>query len=158
MNVSVVVGDTTVTKEIGKIKVASLVLGTHTTSPDQTGATRYVMENLIESNTYCTSVNANLSASATLDYNSLFTFENRKIKSVAKGTYCNGTGDRNNTNISFNTNGTTYSFSVWEQYNQITSGGRYIRQANSTEVRIDSTADGDNNWFIYPVTYDVPTE
>lgn len=159
MNVTVVVGDTTVTKEIGKIKVASLVLGTHTTSPDQTGATRYVMENLIESNTYCTSVNANLSASATLDYNSLFTFESGKIKSVAKGTYCNGTGEWNNTNISFNTNGTTYSFSVYNnQYNQITSGGRYIRQANSTEVRIDTTADGDNNWFIYPVTYDVPTE
>lgn len=160
MNVTVVVGDTTVTNEVGKVKVASLVLGAHTTSPNQTGATRYVMENLFNRNTYCTSVNNNLSASATLDYNSLFTFESGKIKSVAKGTYCNGTGNNNNANISFNTSGTTYSFSVYDnQFNQITSGGRYIRQPeNSTEVRIDTTANGDNNWFIYPVTFDVPTE
>ena len=159
MNVEMVVENTTFTKEVGEIKVAGISLGTATTSPSTDG-TKYVMQNNAYTKTYCTSANTNLSASQTLDYNSLFTIEangnSRRIKSVAKGTYCNGT----NGNISFNTNGTGYTFSngqISYKSNMGIGGSttRYIRQTSDTNVTIDST-DGARNWNFYTVTYDIP--
>ena len=160
MNVTVVVGDTTVTNEVGKVKVASLVLGAHTTSPDQTGATRYVMVNNSYTSTYCTSVDTYLSASTTLDYNSLFTFENHKIKSVAKGTYCNGISINNNDggHILFSTDGTTYEFTNNSNGgHQIDYGDRYMCQTSATNIVLNRN-DNNRNWNFYLVTYDVPTE
>ena len=160
MNVTVVVGDTTVTNEVGKVKVASLVLGANTTSPETDG-TKYVMQNTNSkyTSTYCTSAGANLAANKEQNYYNLFTFEadgnnnGRKIKSVAKGTYCNGTdGD-----ITFNT-GTTYTFNNNGQiYYKSGNTTRYIRQTSETKVAIENK-NGDSNWRFYPVTFDVPTE
>ena len=137
---------------VSVVKVAGISLGDSTTSP-RTDGTLYVMQNTNYKSTYCTSANTNLSASSSLDYNSLFVLEksgnNVKIKSVAKGAYCNGTGDRNNTNtsISFNANnGTAYTFSS----GQIYSGGRYMRQSDNTTITIDNNS-GNRTWQFFPV-------
>lgn len=154
MNVEMVVEGITFTKKVGEIKVAALKLGTATTTPNTNG-TMYVMQNQNYTSTYCTSVNNNLSASTSLDYYSLFTFEtsgnNRKIKSVAKGRYCTGT----NGSISFNTTGTAYTFSNGQISYRSGMNTYYLRQSNETDISL-STTNNRNSWQFYTVTRDMP--
>ena len=135
------------------LKVAGISLGTATTSPNTNG-TEYVMQNTAYTNTYCTSANTNLSASQTLDYNSLFTIETsgngRKIKSVAKGTYCSGSSNRGS--VSFNATGTTYTFNN----GYISTGNVYMRQSNNTNVTFGNNGSSNRSWRFIPVTYDIP--
>ena len=112
-------------------------------------------------NTYCTSANDKLSASTSLNYNSLFTFESDgRIKSVAKGTYCNGS----NGDISFEASGTTYTFRVNGEFNQMTSTTTsgwwqtvttYIRQTGDTSVTIEDDS-SDSYWRFYPIVVELP--
>ena len=143
------------------VTVYGLKVGSATTTIDQSGSTLYILENLMHMSTYCTSLNSNVSANSSRNYYNLFKIENGKIKSVARGTYFSGS----NGTISFQTSGTSYSFSVYDgQFNQMTSTTgsywqrqtTYIRQTSDTQITINSTANGDNNWLIYPVTYDIP--
>ena len=157
MNVKMVVEDTTFTETVREIKVAGLTLGTATTSPSTNG-TMYVMQNTSYTSTYCTSVNNNLSASTSLNYYSLFTFEqsgnnnnSRTIKSVAMGTYCNGT----NGGILFNGTGTTYTFSNNGQISYTSNRTYYMRQTNQTNITM-STSNNNRNWQFIPVTIDIP--
>ena len=157
MNVEMVVEDTSFTEKVGEIKVAVLMLGNSTTSPSTNG-TKYVMQNTSYTSTYCTSANTNLSASTTLDYNSLFTIETsgngHKIKSVAKGTYCNGKS--NGGSVSFNANGTTYTFN--NGIISVTSGRNtyYMRQSDNTTVTFGNNTSSNRNWQFYTVSYDIP--
>ena len=158
MNVEMVVEGMTFTKKVGEIKVAALKLGTATTTPN-TNETMYVMQNTSYTSTYCTSVNTNLSASTSLDYYSLFTFEtsgsNRKIKSVAKGTYCTGT--TNNGSISFNDNGTEYTFSNNGQISCTSwNSTYYLRQSNDTNVTLGNNRSTNRSWQFYAVTIEMP--
>ena len=157
MKVEMVVEDTTFTETVGEIKVAALTLGDAINSP-KTDGTMYVMQNTSYTSTYCTSVNNNLSASTSLNYYSLFTFEtsgnNRKIKSVAKGTYCTGT--TNGGSISFDANGTAYTFSTSGNNGRISSGNTYIRQSNNTNVTLGNNKSSNRDWRFYPVTISLP--
>ena len=157
MNVEMVVEGVTFTKKVGEIKVAALKLGTATTSPSTNG-TMYVMQNTSYNTTYCTSVNNNLSASTSLNYYSLFTFEtsgnNRKIKSVAKGTYCTGT--TNGGSILFDANETAYTFNNGQI--SCTNGRNtyYLRQSSDTNVTLGNNRSSNRNWQFYPVTIEMP--
>ena len=159
MTVQMTIDGETTTKTVGSVTV-DLILGDPTTSPEKDGKTLYVMQNASYNSTYCTSANNNLSASTSLNYNSLFAFEsNGRIKSIAKGTYCNGTGTGN---ISFNATGTTYTFAVNEQYNQIyyynSSNSRqyYIRQSNNTDISLNRRDNSNRNWYFYPIETKLP--
>ncbi len=148
MEVSMVVGSKTITTTVGSVKV-DLNLGTSTTNPTKDGKTIYVVQNESYSSTYWTSTNNNLSASTSLNYSSLFTFDsNNRIKSVAKGQYCNGT----NGSISFSNTGTTYTFN---DNGQIYSNNRYIRQNGATTITIDRT-NSNRNWKFYPIEPSLP--
>ena len=153
MNVEMVVEGMTFTKKVGEIKVAALTLGAATTTPNTNG-TWYVMQNTSYTSTYCTSKGNNLSASTLLDYYSLFTIEtsnnNRKIKSVAKGTYCTGT--TNGGSITFNTPGTAYTFDNGRIY----SGNVYLRQSSDTNVTLGNNKSTNRSWQFYTVTIDKP--
>ena len=157
MKVSVVVDGTTINKLVGNIKVAGLSLSDAISNkPTQDGSTIYVMQNTnpAYTNTYCTSENNNLSAKASYDYYSLFTFENGRIRSLAKGTYCNGTSTWNGGSISFSTNGTTYTFN---NNGKITYGSNYIRQTSATNIGLSGTDNNNNTtWQFIPISYDVP--
>ena len=158
MDVEMVVEGMTFTKKVGEIKVAALKLGTATTTPNTNG-TMYVMQNTSYTSTYCTSVNTNLSASTSLNYYSLFTIEasgnNRKIKSVAKGTYCTGT--TNNGSISFNANGTEYTFSNNGQISCTSwNSTYYLRQSNDTNVTLGNNRSSNRDWQFYTVTIEMP--
>lgn len=155
MEVSMVVGSKTITTTVGSVKV-DLILGTSTTNPTKDGKTIYVVQNTNESysSTYWTSEGDNLSASTTLNYYSLFTFEkdgnNAKIKSVAKGTYC--TGNSNGGSISFTNTGTTYTFNDNGQiYNN-----RYIRQSSETTVTLGNNWSSNRDWKFYPIDPSLP--
>ena len=165
MSVQMTIDGKTTTKSVGNVSV-DLILGNPTTSPTMDGKTLYVMQNSNSNykNTYCTSANNNnnnnLSASKSLNYNSLFTFESDgRIKSVAKGTYCNGS----NGDISFKASGTTYTFRVNGQFNQMTSTTSrwgqtvttYIRQTDNANVTI-GTNSGDSYWSFYPIVVELP--
>jgi hypothetical protein len=161
MSVQMTIDGKTTTKSVGNVSV-DLILGNPTTSPTMDGKTFYVMQNINYKNTYCTSANNNLSASTSLNYNSLFTFESDgRIKSVAKGTYCN---NGSNKNISFNASGTTYTFRVNGQFNQMTSTTTsgwnntvttYIRQTNNTNVTIENNSNN-SDWSFYPIVVELP--
>ena len=167
MNVTVVVGDTTVTNEVGKVKVASLVLEANTTS--LTNGALYVFKNRAFSSTYLTAVNDNLAANTSQNYYNLFMVNNNKIVSVARGMQLKSS-DSDNSNITFDATGTDYTFATQDNsYVRIsytyTSGWwntvtNYIRE--SSEQTVQSSTSTDNyrsDWQVYPVTrYDVPTE
>ena len=158
MSVQMVVEGTTFTNNVGTIKVAGLSLGNAATTP-KTDGTKYVMQNTSYTSTYCTSANTNLSASTSLNYYSLFTFEtsgnNRKIKSVAKGTYCTGT--TNNGSISFNANGTAYTFNNDGQISYKSGANTYyLRQSSNTDVTLGNTPSTNRSWKFYPVTIELP--
>ena len=145
------------------VTVYGLKIGSATTSIDQSGNTRYILENEKYPSTYLTSYEINLFANSSCNYYNLFTTENGKIKSLARGTYCNGS----NGSITFNASATSYSFATatvsGKSYNRITSSTgsswqkktTYLRQTSSTSVTISNTS-SNNNWSIYPVTFDEP--
>ena len=146
MEVSMVVGSKTITTTVGSVKV-DLILGTSTTNPTKDAI--YVVQNTNYTTTYWTSANNNLSASTSLNYSSLFTIDsNNRIKSVAKGQYCNGT----NGNISFSNTGTIYTFN---DNGQIYNNNRYIRQGGDTTITIDKT-NSNRNWKFYPIDPSLP--
>ena len=160
MSVQMVVEGTTFPNTVvGTIKVAALKLGTAIKTPSTDGKTMYVMQNTSYATTYCTSKNNNLSASKSLDYYSLFTFEasgnSRKIKSVAKGTYCTGTGTTNNGSISFNATGTAYTFNNGQFSYRSGNTTYYIRQSSNTNISL-STTNGNRSWQFYQVSVDIP--
>ena len=146
-------GDDNTYSENLTLKVAGISLGTATTSPNTNG-TEYVMQNTAYTKTYCTSAGTNLSASTTLDYNSLFTIEangnSRRIKSVAKGTYCSGSSNKGS--VLFNTTGTTYTFGNGYIY----TGDVYMRQSSNTNVTFGNNKSTNRTWSFYPVTYNIP--
>ena len=145
------------------VTVYGLKIGSATTSIDQSGNTLYILENEKYPSTYLTSYEINLFANSSCNYYNLFTTENGKIKSLARGTYCNGS----NGSITFNASATSYSFATatvsGKSYNRITSSTgsswqkktTYLRQTSSTSVTISNTS-SNNNWSIYPVTFDEP--
>ena len=152
MEVVATVDGMTDENKVGSVKVAGLSVDNNTTNPTKDGATMYVLRNNNYATTYLTAVNDNLSANTQLNYYNLFAFENNnRIKSVARGTYCNGT----NGTISFNTTGTQYTFSTNNGYNRISNGNRYIRQTNTTDVTINNT-NNNRDWQIRPVTLEMP--
>ncbi len=114
------------------------------------------MQNNSYPSTYVTSVNNTASANDQLNYNSLFTFESGKIKSVARGTYFTGTSG----NISFNNNGTEYNFSVSNNgLHQISSRNNWTTTTLSQDENRNVTMSNqnrNNTWQIYPVTLDIP--
>ena len=156
MTVVATVGGMTDTRVVGSVKVAGLTVGNNTTNPTKDGATMYVLRNNNYTTTYLTAVNDNLSANTELNYYNLFAFENNnRIKSVARGTYCNGT--TNNGSISFSNNGTQYTFVTNNGYNRIHYSNRYIRQTNNTDVSLsNSNWNNYRDWQILPVTPDEP--
>ena len=151
MTATVRINGTDLSKDAGTVKVGNLsdLLGDSTTPPTTDGKTLYVMQNTSYTTTYCTSANTSLSASSSLDYNSLFVLEksgsNVKIKSVAKGAYCSG--NTNNGSVSFNTTGTAYTF----DNGQIYSNSRYMRQSNDNDVTFGNNRSTNRNWQFLPV-------
>lgn len=159
MQVDVNVGDTTYSENIS-VSVAS-VSSTAATSLDENSV--YVMRNTQYATRYLTTSGTNVAASsanATVDYYGLVKVEgNSKIKSVVKGTYFNGT----NGNVSFNTNGTSYSInksnnSYYTISYTVEAEGwfsddetYYLRQgSNSTTINM-STTNNRNTWNFYEV-------
>lgn len=146
---------TTVTPVI----VYGLLFSNRTTNIDTSGNTLYMLQNASYTSTYLTSVNTTLSANIATNYYNLFTIEDKKIKSVARGTYFNGT----NGNVSFNDTGTDYTISASGNNIRITasiSSGWYnqtvyLRQTSSTAVQI-STTNTNRNWSLWIITYDEP--
>ena len=154
MNVEMVVEGVTFTKKVGEIKVADWSVSTTATTSPKTDGTMYVMQNTSYNKTYCTSEGNNLSASKSLNYYSLFTFETSgKIKSVAKGTYCTGTS--NGGSISFDANGTAYTFNNGKISYTSRNNTYYLRQSNETTISL-STTNSKNSWQFYTVTIVMP--
>jgi hypothetical protein len=160
MTATVTVNGNSTTKELGTVVVYGLKVGSRTTTIDKSGETFYVLQNDNYNTTYLTSTGTNLTASMTLQgYYNLFSFEDEKIRSVARGTYLSGT----NGTVSFNTTGTNYQTSVNGQNIRIyvqTSNGwwnqtYYLRQTGNTTVSLQ-TNNNYNNWRLLPVSYDIP--
>ncbi len=160
MTVTATVDAKNITEEVGTISVYGLTVGSRTTSIDKSGETLYVLQNDNYNTTYLTSTGTNLTASMTLQgYYNLFTFEDEKIRSVARGTYMSGT----NGTVSFNATGSNYQTSVNGQniriYAQVSNGWwnqtYYLRQTGNTTVSMQ-TNNNNNNWRLLPVTYDRP--
>ena len=167
MNVEMVVEGTTFTNKVGEIKVAGWTIGSNsTTSLDTTGNTLYVLKNRGFSSTYLTAVNENkLAANTSQNYYNLFTVRDKKIVSVARNMQLKSSNS-NNSDITFDTTGTDYTFTVqntsymrisytynsgWNTYTN------YIRE--SSEGTVQSSTSTNNNrsdWQFYPVTIDIP--
>ena len=167
MSVSATVGGETFTKDFGaeaSMTVYGLKRGNSSLYPDTTGNTLYVFQNTGYTSTYLTSVNTTLAANTSMNYYNLFTIQegssgtNIKIQSVARGTYFRGTSG----NLSFNSNATSYSYRTASSYSNtlyITYSNYYLRQSNSTTVKLSSgnnDTGGTRTWNIYEVTYDIP--
>ena len=149
MEASVVVGDATITKSVGAIKVATL---TEATTLDTTGNTQYIVEATRTSGYYLTTQNDTLAAGTSWDNYSIITIEGNKIKSVAKNQYFSGTSG----NVTFSSTGTEYSITMSGGLVTISSGNNYIRQrSTATNVVLDTNSDG-RNWRFYQLTVDMP--
>ena len=137
------------------VTVYGLTVSASTTTIDTSGNTLYILVNTNYSSTCMTSTGTSLSANTRWNYYSLFSVEDSKIKSLARGQYLNGTTGT----INFSSSGTNYTFGTSGNAKQIyyRSGMRsyYIRQTNSTSVSL-STSSSNRNWTFYPVTYDMP--
>ena len=167
MSVQMDVDGTTFTNTVGTIKVAGLTIGSNsTTSLDTTGNTLYVLKNRASSSTYLTAVNENkLAANTSQNYYNLFTVRDKKIVSFARNKQLKSSNS-NNSDITFDTPGTDYTFAVWNtSYMRISytyNSGRntytnYIRE--SSEGTVQSSTSTNNNrsdWQFYPVTIDMP--
>ena len=160
MTVSATIDAKSITEEVGTISVYGLKVGSRTTTIDKSGETFYVLQNDNYNTTYLTSTGTNLTASMTLQgYYNLFSFEDEKIRSVARGTYLSGT----NGTVSFNASGSDYQTSINGQNIRIyvqTSNGwwnqtYYLRQTGNTTVSMQ-TNNNNNNWRLLPVEYDRP--
>ena len=155
--------DNTYSKDL-TLKVAGLTRSNNsTTSLDTSGNTLYVWRNNGKgySSTYLTSVNTNLAANTSFNYYNLFTVDGSNIVSVARDQKLNGY----NGNISFADDGTNYTISksgnnIRVTYSTSSWGSTttyYLRQTSPTAVQM-STTNSNQNWTVYSVTYDVPTE
>ena len=153
--------DNTYSKDL-TLKVAGLTRSNNsTTSLDTSGKTLYVFKNRSFSSTYLTAVNDNLAANTSFNYYNLFTVDGSNIVSVARDQKLNGY----NGNISFADDGTNYTISksgnnIRVTYSTSSWGSPttyYLRQTNTTAVQM-STTNSNQNWTVYSVTYDVPTE
>ena len=130
---------------------------TPATTLDKSGSTMYVMRNTNNTGTALTTSGSNLAAEtitdANLDFDNYVVIEGNKIKSVAKKQYFYGDGDGGN--VSFNSNGTSFTISNsgsnftmsyegdwWRTY--------YLRQTDNTTVQM-STDSNNRNWYFYEV-------
>ena len=157
-------GDDNTYSENLTLKVAGLTISNSSTPQndlDTSGKTLYVFKNRSFSSTYLTAVNDNLAANKLQNYYNLFTVNNKKIVSVARDQKLNGY----NGNISFADDGTNYTISksgnnIRVTYSTSSWGSPttyYLCQTSSTAVQM-STTNSNQNWTVYSVTYDVPTE
>lgn len=149
----------TVTATTPAMLVYGLTLGNRTTTIDTSGETMYMWQNAAYTSTYMTANGTTLAANTSTDYYNLFTVEGDNIRSMARGTYLNGT----NGSISFSATATDYAIersgnnirisyeSGWGWFTQT----YYVRQTSSTAVSI-STSTTNRNWNLIPVTYDIP--
>lgn len=159
MEVEVTVNGKTKTEPLQSVTVYGLKFSNRTTSADTSGNTMYMLQNASFTNTYLTAEGTTLAANISTNYYNLFTIENKKIKSVARGTYFNGT----NGSITFNTTGSDYTVSASGNYvrvySSIQSGWNtqnvYLRQTNATAVQISNSTDR-RNWYLWIITYDIP--
>ena len=167
MSANVIVAGITYNVSLGDIKVAGLTISNSSTPQnklDNSGKTLYVFKNRSYSS-YLTAVNDTLAANTSQNYYSLFTINTNKIVSVAKNKQLKSSNS-NNSNITFDTTGTDYSFATQNtNYVRIsytyTSGWNtvtnYIRQTDNTTVQSStSTNNNRSDWQVYSVTYDVP--
>ena len=167
MSATVNIANETYTIDLGNMKVAGLTISNNSTnSLDTTGNTLYVLKNR-SSSTYLTAANENLAANTSQNYYNLFTVSEKKIVSVARNEQLKSSNS-NNSNITFDTPGTDYTFAVQNtSYVRIsytyTSGRNYtnyIRVSNDGSTVQSSTSTNNNrsDWQVYPVTYDVPQD
>ncbi len=143
------------------LTVYGLALGNATTSIDTSGKTMYLLQNNNYTSTYLrvTATDTTVAANTSQNYYNLFTVNGQNIKSVARGTYLQGT----NGTVSLNATGTNYTIAANGNYMRIsvTEGSwfwqttYYLRQTSNTAVAMANN-DSNNNWRFYPVTYDIP--
>ena len=165
MSATVNIANENYTIDLGNMKVAGLTIGNNsTTSLDKTGNTLYVLKNRSYASTYLTAANENnLAANTSQNYYNLFTVSNNKIVSVARNKQLKSSNS-NNSNITFDTTGTDYTFAVQNtSYMRISytynSGWNtnYIRE--SSEGTVQSSTSTNNNrsdWQFYTVTIEMP--
>lgn len=161
MSVEVTVNGKSKTEALEPVTVYGLKFNNRTTSVDTSGNTLYMIQNASYTSSYLTAVGTTLAANIATNYYNLFTFENRKIKSVARDAYLTGT----NGSVTFDATGTDYTISVsgsniritasvWSGwYNQTV----YLRQTNDITVQISNNSDK-RNWYLWSMSYDIPTE
>ena len=170
MSATVNIANETYTIDLGNMKVAGLTIDNNsTTSLDTTGKTLYVLKNRSYASTYLTAANENnLAANTSQNYYNLFTVSEKKIVSVARNKQLKSSNS-NNSNITFDTTGTDYTFAVQStSYVRISytynSGWNntvtnYIRESSQGTVQSStSTNNNRSDWQVYPVTYDVPQD
>ena len=167
MSATVNIANENYTIDLGNMKVAGLTIGNNsTTSLDKTGNTLYVLKNRSYASTYLTAANENnLAANTSQNYYNLFTVSNNKIVSVARNKQLKSSNS-NNSNITFDTTGTDYTFAVQNtSYMRISytynsswnTNTNYIRE--SSEGTVQSSTSTNNNrsdWQFYTVTIEMP--
>ena len=159
MSVTATVDGKSVTSTVGTMTVYGLNIGASTTTIDKSGATLYMLQNNTYNTSYLTAASTTLAADTQQSYNNLFAFEDGTIRSVARGTYLNGT----NGTVSFSTTGTSYNTSTSGENIRIyvESGNNwwrqtyYLYQSNATTVSMRNTS-SNTYWQLLPVTYDKP--
>jgi hypothetical protein len=161
MSVEVTVNGKSKTEALEPVTVYGLKFNNRTTSVDTSGNTHYMIQNASYTSSYLTAVGTTLAANIATNYYNLFTFENQKIKSVARDAYLTGT----NGSVTFDATGTDYTISVSGSNIRITASVRsgwynqtvYLRQTNDITVQISNNSDK-RNWYLWSMSYDIPTE
>ena len=159
MDVEVTVNGKSKTEQLQSITVYGLSFSNRTTSIDTSGNTMYMLQNAAYTSTYLTAEGTTLAANIATNYYNLFTVEDKKLMSVARDTYVNGT----NGNLSFNSTGTDYTFAKSGNYVRVSASVRsgwqtqtvYLRQTSNTAVQI-SNSTSNRNWYFWIMTYDMP--
>ena len=159
MNVEVTVNGKSKTEQLQAVTVYGLSFENRTTSVDTSGKTLYMLQNAAYTSSYLTAEGSVLAANIATNYYNLFTVENKNIKSVARGTFLNGT----NGNVSFSSTGTDYSFAKSGNYVRVSASVRsgwqtqtvYLRQTSNTAVQV-SNSTSNRNWYFWIISYDIP--
>jgi hypothetical protein len=159
MEVEVTVNGKSKTEQLQSVTVYGLTFSNRTTTIDTSGNTMYMLQNAAYTSTYLTAVDTTLAANISTNYYNLFTVEDGNIRSVARGTYFNGT----NGNISFSSTPIDYTLAKSGNYVRISASVRsgwqtqtvYLRQTSNTAVQI-SNSTNNRNWYFWIMTYDMP--
>ena len=169
MSATVVVAGETYNVDLGdegKMTVYGLTVSNNSTTSLKTdGSTLYVFKNRSFTSTYLTAVNDNLAANSSQNYYNLFTVNNKKIVSVARGKQLKSSNS-NNSSITFDATGTDYTFATQNNsyvrisytytsgWNSVTN---YIRESSSETVQSSNSNDQNrSDWQVYSVSYDIP--